>query len=84
MGYLSAITYFVALFTNLILLPCLLLSYERRLTTKSFEEPLFEIYDEDSDVSWDLLTIEGADDSGSGKPASTKEDQDDSNEPKAD
>ncbi|MDR0803174.1 MMPL family transporter [Fluviicola sp.] len=59
LGYLSAITYFVALFTNLILLPCLLLSYERRLTTKSFEEPLFEIYDEDSDINWDLLEIEG-------------------------
>jgi hypothetical protein len=84
LGYLSAITYFVALFTNLILLPCLLLSYERRLTTKSFEEPLFEIYDEDSDVSWDLLTIEGAEDSKSDKPAPAKEDDDPSNEPKAD
>lgn len=62
LGYLSAITYFVALFTNLILLPCLLLSYERRLTTKSFEEPLFEIYDEDSDINWDLLEIEKAED----------------------
>lgn len=82
LGYLSAITYFVALFTNLILLPCLLLSYERRLTTKSFEEPLFEIYDEDSDVSWDLLTIEGAEDSNSDKPSSAKEQEDQSNEPK--
>lgn len=62
LGYLSAITYFVALFTNLILLPCLLLSYERRLTTKSFEEPLFEIYDEDSDINWDLLEIEKQED----------------------
>lgn len=58
LGYLSAITYFVALFTNLILLPCLLLSYDRKLTTKSFEEPMFEIYDEDSDINWDLLEIE--------------------------
>ena len=84
LGYLSAITYFVALFTNLILLPCLLLSYERRLTTKSFEEPLFEIYDEDSDVSWDLLTIEGTEDSNSDKPASAAENKDQSNEPKED
>lgn len=58
LGYLSAITYFVALFTNLILLPCLLLSYDRKLTTKSFEDPLFEIYDEDSDINWDLLEID--------------------------
>jgi predicted RND superfamily exporter protein len=58
LGYLSAITYFVALFTNLILLPSLLLSYERKLTTKSFEEPIFEIYDEGDDTNWDLLEID--------------------------
>jgi predicted RND superfamily exporter protein len=57
LGYLSAITYFVALFTNLILLPALLLSYERRLTTKSFEEPLLEIYDEEDDINWNLLEV---------------------------
>jgi uncharacterized protein len=78
LGYLSAITYFVALFTNLILLPCLLLSYERRLTTKSFEEPLFEIYDEDSDINWDLLEIEKSENSNQPKI------EDDSNKPKED
>ena len=57
LGYLSAITYFVALFTNLILLPALLLSYEKKLTTKSFEEPLLEIYDEEDDINWNLLEI---------------------------
>jgi predicted RND superfamily exporter protein len=56
LGYLSAITYFVALFTNLVLLPCLLLSLERRITTKSFEEPLFELYDEELD--FDLFQLE--------------------------
>jgi predicted RND superfamily exporter protein len=56
LGYLSAITYFVALFTNLVLLPCLLLSLERRLTTKSFEEPMFELYDEELD--FDLFQLE--------------------------
>jgi uncharacterized protein len=80
LGYLSAITYFVALFTNLILLPCLLLSYERRLTTKSFEEPLFEIYDEDSDINWDLLEIEKLEDSDREKRTSDEEDK--SNETK--
>lgn len=58
LGYLSAITYFVALFTNLILLPCLLLSYERKLTTKSFEEPVIELYEDEDDTDWDLLTVE--------------------------
>lgn len=82
LGYLSAITYFVALFTNLILLPCLLLSYERRLTTKSFEEPLFEIYDEDSDVSWDLLEVDRSEEEDETKPDSPENDQ--PNKPKAD
>ena len=58
LGYLSAITYFVALFTNLILLPSLLLSFERKLTTKAFEEPMFEIYDEEDDTNWNLLELD--------------------------
>ncbi len=61
LGYLSALTYFVALFTNLVLLPALLLSYDRKLTTKSFEEPMFEIYDEESDIDWNLLEVENSD-----------------------
>ncbi len=64
LGYLSAITYFVALFTNLILLPCLLLSYERKLATKSFEEPVIELYEDEDDTDWDLLTIQDTDDTG--------------------
>jgi hypothetical protein len=63
LGYLSAITYFVALFTNLVLLPCLLLTLERRLTNKSFEEPLFELYDEELDFDLFLLKVQGSEDS---------------------
>ncbi len=74
LGYLSAITYFVALFTNLILLPSLLLSYERRLTTKSFEEPLFEIYDEESDIDWNLLEVYTEDDENESKDNPTEND----------
>jgi predicted RND superfamily exporter protein len=59
LGYLSAVTYFVALFTNLILLPSLLLSLERRLATKSFEEPYFEAYTAESEIDWSDLEIEG-------------------------
>jgi predicted RND superfamily exporter protein len=58
LGYLSAITYFVALFTNLVLLPCLLLTLERRLTNKSFEEPLFELYDEELDFDLFQLRVQ--------------------------
>jgi len=58
LGLLISLTLLVAMITNLVVLPSLLLSYERQLTTKSFEEPYFEIYDEDSDINWDLLTVE--------------------------
>ncbi len=58
LGYLSALTYLVALFTNLVLLPCLLLSLERRITTKSFEEPLFELYDEELDFDLFQLKVQ--------------------------
>lgn len=57
LGYLSAVTYFVALFTNLILLPALLLSLERRLITKSFEEPYFDAYSEGSEINWSDLAF---------------------------
>jgi predicted RND superfamily exporter protein len=78
LGYLSAITYFVALFTNLVLLPCLLMTLERRITTKSFEEPFFELYDEELD--FDLFQLEvkeeenpKIDNSDINKPDITKE-----------
>jgi predicted RND superfamily exporter protein len=61
LGYLSAITYFVALFTNLILLPALLLSMERRIATKSFEEPYFDAYSEANDLEWDEMGFSIAD-----------------------
>jgi predicted RND superfamily exporter protein len=57
LGYLSAITYLIALFTNMIILPSLLLTLERRLTTKSFEEPFFELYDEEEDFDLDMLSV---------------------------
>lgn len=59
LGYLSAITYFIALFTNLIILPCLLLTLERRLISRSFTEPYFEFYDEEEDFDLDQLQLEG-------------------------
>jgi uncharacterized membrane protein YdfJ with MMPL/SSD domain len=68
LGYLSAITYFVALFTNLVLLPALLLSLERRLATRSFEEPYFDAYSEANDLDWEEMQFSIAEEE------STKED----------
>lgn len=48
-GFLVSFTLLMALFSNLLLLPSLLLSLDRWLTTRKFEEPLIELFDEDED-----------------------------------
>lgn len=58
LGMLISLTLLVAMITNLVVLPSLLLTLERKITTKSFEEPYFEIYDEDTDINWDLLVVQ--------------------------
>lgn len=57
LGLLVSLTLLVAMITNLVLLPTILLSLERRLTTKSFEEPYFDAYAEESDMDWENLDI---------------------------
>lgn len=59
LGFLVSITLLVAMMSNLILLPSLLLSLERRIVSKSFEEPMIHIFDEEEDIDLDELTIEG-------------------------
>ncbi len=58
LGILVAITLMFALFSNLILLPSLLLTLEKSITNTSFKEPLLQIYDEDEDIELDDLRIE--------------------------
>ena len=59
LGILVSLTLLIAYCSNLILLPCFLLSLEKKLTTKAFiEEPLFQLYDEDEDIDLDSLEIE--------------------------
>jgi hypothetical protein len=57
LGLLVSLTLLVAMITNLVLLPTILLSLERRLTTKSFEEPYFDAYAEESDMDWNNLDV---------------------------
>ncbi|MBC35678.1 MAG: transporter [Bacteroidetes bacterium] len=64
MGYLIAFTLFVALMSNLFVLPSLLLSLDKRITTKSFKEPLLVIFDEEEDIELDDLEIESIDTRG--------------------
>ncbi len=64
MGYLIAFTLLVALLSNLFILPTLLLSLDRRITTKRFKEPLLILFDEEEDIELDDLEIEGMDTRG--------------------
>lgn len=65
MGYLIAFTLVIALLSNLFILPSLLLSLDRRITTKSFKEPLLIIFDEEEDIEINELEIEDTDTRGS-------------------
>ena len=47
LGILISITLFISLFCNSILLPALLLSLDKAVTTKAFSKPMVEIFDED-------------------------------------
>ena len=60
LGLLVSITIMVGMATNLIILPALLLTLERRFSTKSFQEPFFDIYNEETDYDVDKLEIEFA------------------------
>jgi uncharacterized protein len=58
LGVLVSLTLLVAMFANLILLPSFLLSFEKRMITKSFQEPFLTILDEEDDLEIDDLDFE--------------------------
>jgi len=62
LGYLIPFTLLMALLSNLFLLPSLLLSLDKYITTRSFRESLLEILDEEEDINLDELMIEGGKD----------------------
>lgn len=56
MGILISLTLIVAMLTNLLLLPSLLLSLDRSINLKALkEEQLLEILDEEEDIDLDRL-----------------------------
>ena len=57
LGLLVSITLFVAMLTNLVILPSLLLSLEKSITNKAFREPLIDIFDEEEDIELSELKI---------------------------
>ena len=72
LGVLVSMTLFIAMLSNLVLLPSLLLTLERLVITKSFNEPLIEIIDEEEDIDLDDLVVRKIEDDTSG----TTKDQD--------
>jgi predicted RND superfamily exporter protein len=58
LGILISVTLLIAYCSNLVLLPCFLLSLERKLTNKAFlQEPLIDVFDEEEDIDPDELKI---------------------------
>ncbi|MCB9360739.1 MAG: MMPL family transporter [Flavobacteriales bacterium] len=58
LGFLVSFTLTMAILADLVLLPSLLLSLDKALTTKAFKkEPLIEIFDEDEDIELDELEV---------------------------
>ena len=58
MGILTSLTLLVAMLTNLFVLPSLLLSLNKAIMSKAFEEPLLEILDEEEDIDLFELKME--------------------------
>jgi hypothetical protein len=81
LGYLISFTLLIALFCNLFILPSLLLTLNEYITTKSFQEPLVDIFDEDVDIELHELEIEKKIESEqlelneSGSPVKSEKDQ---------
>lgn len=61
LGILVSLTLVVAVISNLVLLPTLLFSLDRRITTRAFKEPMLHIYDEEIDIELEDLEIEQTD-----------------------
>jgi predicted RND superfamily exporter protein len=58
LGMLVSLTLIVAMITNLVLLPSILLSLQQWLNTKSFQEPYFQFLEEEEDIELGDLKIE--------------------------
>ncbi|MCH2233516.1 MAG: efflux RND transporter permease subunit [Crocinitomicaceae bacterium] len=58
LGILVSLTLAVAMFTNLLILPTLLLWMDKKISNKAIAEPLFQLYDEEEDIELEDLEIE--------------------------
>ena len=58
LGVLVSVTLLVAMFTNLMLLPSLLMSFAQFVTTRTFSEPFIDLLDEEEDVALQSLQVQ--------------------------
>lgn len=58
MGLLTTMTLLTAMLTNLLVLPSLVLSLNKRIMSKTLDEPLLVILDEEEDIELGALTVE--------------------------
>lgn len=58
LGILVSLTLAIAMFTNLLILPTLLLWMQKSMSNKALAEPLLELYDEEEDIELQHLEIE--------------------------
>lgn len=54
LGILISTTLLIAMFFNILVLPSLLLTLDKRLVSKAFTEPIVDVYDEDEDEDKEL------------------------------
>ncbi|MBM3417699.1 MAG: hypothetical protein FJY17_02095 [Bacteroidetes bacterium] len=57
LGLLVSLTLLSAMLCNLIILPSILLTLNRWMVSKSFNEPYFDAYDQESDIDWNELQL---------------------------
>jgi uncharacterized protein len=74
LGLLISITLLVAMLCNLVVLPCLLLSFDKWVTTRAFREPYLEIYDEEVDEELSEIQI-AIEEESSGDPEEEEDEE---------
>ena len=57
LGLLVSITLLIALLSNLIVLPAMLLSLEKSLIEEAISDPLLDVFDEEEDIELKELTL---------------------------
>ena len=67
LGILVSVTLLVAMFTNLMLLPSLLMSFAQFVTTRTFSEPFFDLLDEEEVLDMQALQVQKGTSPGKGE-----------------